>query len=154
MVQAGHYSTAGLLTTAAGFISFPFLTRIFSVADYGVMNLVSTTLTLLVSVGKVGVQHAVIRFRAEIGTPGRGDTLRAFYATALCGMLGTGAAVALLLTLSVHRLPPGWLGDPRLPGLFVLTAVLVPAQVADSALVNFLGAEQESARLAQYQVAK
>ena len=41
LVQASHYSFASLLSTLAGLISFPLLTRIFSVADYGVMNLIA-----------------------------------------------------------------------------------------------------------------
>jgi hypothetical protein len=48
-VQASHYSAANLLTTAAGLITFPLMTRIFTVADYGVMNLISATLTVSVA---------------------------------------------------------------------------------------------------------
>ena len=60
------YSAGNLLVTAAGFITFPILTRVFDVADYGVLNLVSATLLLLVAVGKLGMQHAVVRLYSEI----------------------------------------------------------------------------------------
>jgi O-antigen/teichoic acid export membrane protein len=70
-VQASHYSVANLLTTAAGLITFPLMTRIFTVADYGVMNLISATLTVSVALGKFGVQHSIIRYRSEI-TAGKG----------------------------------------------------------------------------------
>jgi O-antigen/teichoic acid export membrane protein len=65
-VQVSHYSVASLLTTVAGLISFPILTRIFSVDDYGRMNLISATLTVAVALGKTGIQHSIVRYRSEI----------------------------------------------------------------------------------------
>jgi O-antigen/teichoic acid export membrane protein len=153
----GHitrYSIGSLLVTAAGFISFPFLSRIFSVEDYGTMNLVSATLMVLVSLGKLGVQHSIVRYASEIQTGRRPYTMRAFYSTALFGMIGSSVLVAALWLIVVHALPPGWLNDPRLPFLFVMTSGVIVAQVVESALVNFLRAEQKSGLQSWYLVIK
>ena len=65
-VQSSHYSIASLLSMVAGLVSFPLITRVFSVADYGAMNLVGATLTIAVAIGKFGVQHSILRYQSEI----------------------------------------------------------------------------------------
>ena len=153
-VQASHYSVANLLTTAAGLITFPLMTRIFTVADYGVMNLISATLTVSVALGKIGVQHSIIRYRSEI-TAGKGRFSTAqLYSTTFFGMSASGLAVTLILIAAIELLPAEWLGDPRLKGLFAVGALVVVIQVFESVLFNFLRADQETAVLMKYQVGK
>ena len=153
-VQASHYSVANLLTTAAGLITFPLMTRIFTVADYGVMNLIAATLTVSVALGKVGVQHSIIRYRSEI-TAGKGRFSTAqLYSTTFFGMSATGLAAMLILLTAVELLPGRWLGDPRLKGLFAIAALVIVIQVFESVLFNFLRADQETTVLMKYQVGK
>lgn len=154
VVHTSHYTLGSLLVTAAGFISFPFLTRIFSVADYGVMNLISATLMILLGIGKLGVQHSIIRYQSEIQTGRRAFDLATFHATALWGMAGTGLIATLAWLLVSQAIPASWLKDERLPGLFALTSVLIFVQVIDSCLTNVLRAEQRSGLLVGYQVCK
>jgi O-antigen/teichoic acid export membrane protein len=154
LVQASHYSFASLLSTLAGLISFPLLTRIFSVADYGVMNLISATLTAALALGKVGVQHAIIRHRTE-ALAGKGQYSAAqLYATTFLGMCGTGLLAALVLGVGAQLIPPRWLGDRRLPTLFGIASLVVFIQVAESVIFNFLRADQKTAVLMKYQVGK
>jgi O-antigen/teichoic acid export membrane protein len=153
-VQASHYSVANLLTTAAGLISFPLMTRIFTVADYGVLNLISATLTVSVALGKIGVQHSIIRYRSEI-TAGKGRFSTAqLYSTTFFGMSASGLVVTLLLIAAIELMPGRWLGDPRLKGLFAVGALVIVIQVFESVLFNFLRADQETAVLMKYQVGK
>jgi O-antigen/teichoic acid export membrane protein len=153
-VQASHYSVASLLSTLAGLISFPLLTRIFSVADYGVMNLISATLTAALALGKVGVQHAIIRYRTET-LAGKGQYSAAqLYATTFLGMCGTGLVAAVLLGVGAQLVPHRWLGDPRLPTLFAIASLVVLIQVAESIISSFLRADQKTAVLMKYQVGK
>ncbi len=154
LVQASHYSFASLLSTLAGLISFPLLTRIFSVADYGVMNLISATLTAALALGKVGVQHAIIRYRTET-LAGKGHYSAAqLYATTFLGMCGTGLLAAALLGVGAQLVPLRWLGDRRLPTLFGIASLVVFIQVAESIVFNFLRADQKTAVLMKYQVGK
>ena len=152
--HASNYALASILVTLAGVISFPIFTRIFSVSEYGLLNLVSSILGLMVGLGKLGLQTSTIRFFAE-AEGGKSDfTEDTFISTALLGMIVTGtcATVAVLL---FSELAPGWLwSDPRVRGLMTLTSVLVLVRVVDSCLVNVLRAQERSGVYGIYTVAR
>lgn len=154
LVQSSHYSFASLLSMISGLVTFPLLTRIFSVADYGVMNLVAATLTVSVAVGKFGVQHSIIRYHSEINAKKNRFTLPQLYSTTLFGMLFSGLLAMLVLGAGAQLVPDSMLPDSRLRVLFAIGALLALIQVMDSAFVNFLRADQETKRLMVYQVAK
>jgi len=154
LLTISHYSLGSLLTTLAGLVSFPFLTRIFSVSDYGTMNLVSATLAALVAVGKMGLQHAIVRFHARTQTNVGAPDRQFLVSTAVLGMAAGGLSIALAWVAVVAFLPLDWLGDGRLRMLLTLIAALTVVQVVDSALVNLLRAEERSAVLTAYQVLK
>jgi O-antigen/teichoic acid export membrane protein len=153
-VQTSHYSLASLFTMLAGLVTFPLLTRLFSVDDYGVMNLVGATIMVAVAIGKVGVQHSILRYHSEITAGQSRYSLAQLSSTTLFAMMGTGVAVALLLAVVSHLVPTRWLGDPRVPGLMVIVSSVVVAQVLESALVSFMRAEQRTSLLMIYQVIK
>jgi len=148
------YSTGSLLVAIAGFISFPILTRIFTVADYGLLNLVSVTMLLLLGVAKLGQQHSTVRFHSISAATGDPGELATFRSTALGGMLATSVAVALIWFVVVFLLPAHWWNDSRVRGIFLLTAVLIVTRTMDSAISNLMRAEQRSAALTIYSVCK
>ena len=154
-IQASHLSLSSLLTMVVGLVTFPLITRLFSVADYGVMSLIGATLTMAVAVAKNGVQHAIIRYHCEI-TAGRGRySLTQLSSTTWLAMLATGGVVALALAIGSQLLPARWLGDnPRVPRLLAIMSVVVVVQALESALVNFIRAEQRTSQLMVYQVLK
>ncbi len=155
LLAVSQYSLGSLFTALAGFVSFPFLTRIFSVSDYGIMNLISATLAVLVAVGKLGIQHAVVRFHSGAGTQEeKTPDRKCVVSTAVLGMALTGLIVGLAWCGFAELLPPAGLGDRRLRPLLMLIGFLITIQVLDSALVNLLRAEQRSATLTSYQVLK
>ena len=154
VVQASHYSVASLFGVIAGLVTFPLLTRVFSVADYGAMNLVAATLTVGVALGKVGVQHSILRYDSEIRAGKGRFSLAQLYSTTEIGMLGSALLVMLVVLVGAHVVPVRWLGDPRLRKLFTIASFLIVVQVLESALVNFLRAEQQTTVLMKYQVAK
>ena len=61
-----NYASAGMLIAVASFVTFPLLTRALTVGEYGVLGLITASLTFFIAVGKLGLQHAVIRFYAQI----------------------------------------------------------------------------------------
>jgi Polysaccharide biosynthesis protein. len=63
----------------ASIISFPILTRIFSVAEYGTMALVTSTILFLVGIGKLGLQHSVVRYYSEVEAGTRKIRRRSFF---------------------------------------------------------------------------
>lgn len=79
---------------AAGFISFPVLTRIFSVENYGLLGLATTTIMLATAIAKVGSTNSTVRFFPEYRNSGR---LPEYYSTMIFGYAAIALAVALIL---------------------------------------------------------
>lgn len=154
MGHASAYAVASLLVTLAGLISFPILTRVFTVSEYGLLNLVSSMLGIMVGLGKLGLQNSTIRFYAEAGA-GKSDVDKdGFVSTALIGMTVTGTCATVAVFL-FSELAPGWFwSDPRVRGLMILSAILVLVRVVDSCLLNILRAEERSVVYGVYTVAR
>lgn len=62
-----RYTIGNVLVMAAGFVSFPIMTRLLSNTEYGVFGYVDTWLLILTGVFKLGAQHAIIRFYPHRG---------------------------------------------------------------------------------------
>jgi len=154
LIQASHYGLGSLLTMLAGLVTFPLLTRSFSVGDYGALALIAATVSVSVAVGKVGVQHSILRYHSEIAAGKSTYSLPQFYSTILLGMFGTGAIIGAVVIAATQLAPTSWIGDSKLPTLLAIAAFIILAQVLESALLNFLRAEQKSATILKYQVAK
>jgi len=154
LVHTSHYSLSSALIMVAGLVSFPILTRIFSVADYGVMSLVGSTLGIAVALGKVGVQHSIIRYQSEISSGNGRYTLNQLTSTTLLGMLGTSLLAALMIGIGSQLVPTHWLGDTRVARLLAIIPPIVIVQVLESSLINFVRAEQKTRTFLLYQVSK
>lgn len=155
LVHVSHYSLASLLTMIAGLISFPFLTRVFSVAEYGTMNLIAASLTLALAVGKVGVQHSLLRYHSEIASGKRVFNLDQLYATAVFGMGASGLVIGVLLLAATLLGPDRWFSTaPHLRLYFAISSVVCVSQVFESVLINLVRAKQLTVLLMMYQVIK
>ncbi|MFC2061050.1 oligosaccharide flippase family protein [Elusimicrobiota bacterium] len=138
--QSGHYFIGIFFIQAAGFISFPIFTRVFSVADYGILNLISSTLLFLVAFSKLGLQTSSIRFYEEFKL--NNDLIR-FYSTLFFGTVFISGAVTFLFWLTVKIIPVSGPNDQILK-LLSYTAILVFVRAVTSILKNFLRAEQKT----------
>lgn len=152
--HASVYAIGNTLSTLASLISFPILTRLLTVADYGLMNTVNLTLTLLVAVGKLGMQRATVRFYYEAQRTGTADAKSVFASTQVIGMLGSGTLVTIAWLAILILLPDNVLGSADLRHLLVLTSCLVLVRVVDSACLNLLYAEERSSILSTFAVIK
>ncbi|HYW04925.1 MAG TPA: oligosaccharide flippase family protein [Gammaproteobacteria bacterium] len=150
--HVSRYSAGNLVVTLAGFISFPILTRLFSVSDYGLLSLVSATLMILVACGKAGIQNSVLRFYSEIRAGDGPFTLSSYYATVVIGMTIGGVLVALLWFLANALAPFHWWPVPGRRLLPLVVALLVLVRVLDSAFMNMLRAQERSGLYSLYQV--
>ena len=66
LIQHSSHYLAGLFGgLAIGFISFPIFTRIFSVADYGMIDFIQKILLVPTALSKAGMQNSVLRFYNE-----------------------------------------------------------------------------------------
>ena len=61
-----HYLSASFLTTLAGIITFPVLTRILSKADYGTYSLIQGVQLIYEAIIKFGGQLSVMRFYPDM----------------------------------------------------------------------------------------
>jgi O-antigen/teichoic acid export membrane protein len=93
--HSSHYLGGRVAVMLLGFISFPLFTRVFSVADYGAINLIVNTVLLLTVISKFGFQHAVQRYYPESASSPDPDTVRRYYSTLFYGT----ALIAIVLSL-------------------------------------------------------
>jgi O-antigen/teichoic acid export membrane protein len=138
--HSSHYLTGQACALAIGLVSFPVFTRVLSVADYGTLELIGRLALLGTAAGKLGVQHAILRYfnpRQFAEQPG---AERAFYSTSLLGSLIT-AIVAGLATFAAFQLTSE--GSSLRP-LALLAGALAAVRVLYSILTNILRAEEKS----------
>ncbi|MRR22607.1 hypothetical protein EG830_06465, partial [bacterium] len=94
--QSSQYFLGQIAVMAAGFISFPVLTRIFSVENYGLLGLATTTIMLATAIAKVGSTNSTVRFFPEYKNSGK---LSEYYSTMIFGYAAIAIVVALLLLI-------------------------------------------------------
>ncbi len=152
LAHVSVYTAGSVLVTLAGFISFPIFTRIFTIGKYVLLNLVSSSLLLVVGVAKLGVQHSIVRFYGEVLGGKRSVAPVEFYSTVLFGLAGSGLVAAVAWAAASQIVPARWWNDPRAHELFLLTAVLVFVRATDSAMVNILRAQERSVAFNAYAV--
>jgi O-antigen/teichoic acid export membrane protein len=124
---------------AAGFISFPILTRIFSVSDYGLLGLFNTTLFIALAASKLGLQESVVRFHAEYKSTNRLSTL---FSTSILTTAATAALFAVVLYLITLPLFSGM--HKNIKGLLLLIYILVFTRSVTGILRSFLRADQKT----------
>lgn len=142
--HTSNYSVGTLLITLASIISFPIFTRVFTVAEYGVLGLVNVTLGFLVSLGKLGLQKSVVRFYAEVEAGTRPGDKVEFFSTVLFSMVVVGAAIAAASAALVLLLPQAWFAHSGAQLIIAVASPLILFRVVDSAMLNLVNAEQRS----------
>ena len=150
--HTSNYTISSVLVTLAGLVSFPILTRILDVGEYGVMNLIATALSLMVGIAKLGMQHSTLRFYSEIKAGKRDITLDGYVSTVMLGMGAVGLLVTLLWAIISQFVPPSWWNDDRVKIFMLVTSSLILIRVVDSALVNQLRAQERSGVLMVFSV--
>jgi O-antigen/teichoic acid export membrane protein len=151
-IHTSNYSIAALLTTIASFVSFPIITRVLSVEEYGLLSLVNASLTFLVAMGKGGLQHSVLRLYSDIKASRDTWNLNQYYSTVILGMLGLSVTVTVVWMLIAFVVPSHWWNNEKVSSLYLLASVLIVLRVTDSALINILRAQERSSIIAIFGV--
>lgn len=141
--QSSHYFIAYALSMVAGLVTFPIYTRLFSLSEYGLLGLISTTVFFVMAVAKLGVQHAIIRFYDEARSGKTGVTEREYYSTLTYGPLAVVGLVSALYAVGVIVVH-GRLQTPHAFVSFLLSAAVVFVMCANTIFKNFLRAEQNT----------
>lgn len=83
--HASHYASGTILLSIASLISFPILTRLLSMEEYGVLSLLTTLLGLFVALNKMGLQQSVLRYY-DSNSPGLKKSLLVTVIASICFM--------------------------------------------------------------------
>ena len=146
-----NYASAGMLSALVGLVSFPLMTRNLSVADYGIVGLISSSITLFIAIGKLGMQHAVIRFFSQIKNANIAFSTRQMYSTVSAVFLLLAVGATLLFLLMGYQVLPRFLQYENISTLFLLASAIVFIRILGSGIMNFLRAEQRSGDVAMAQ---
>lgn len=138
--HASHYLGGRVALMLLGFISFPVFTRVFSVAEYGIMSLVLKVILLLTVLGKFGLQNSVQRYYAEQAVANNDTLSRRYYSTLTVGALLTGLIATLLFLIGLYLVPKSLLTS-GLRYLFLFASVLIVIRSLQPSLIGFLRAE-------------
>jgi O-antigen/teichoic acid export membrane protein len=141
--HSSHYLGGRLVLMLLGFASFPIFTRIFSVADYGIISLISNAVLLFTVVSKFGFQHAVQRYYPEAANSADPDALPRYYATLFYGTALIAALLTLLFALSVPFGSARFLGISA-TGALLLATSLVGIRALRSMQMNLLQMENKT----------
>jgi O-antigen/teichoic acid export membrane protein len=117
--HSSHYLGGRVAVMLLGFVSFPLFTRVFSVADYGAINLIVNAVLLLTVISKFGFQHAVQRYYPESAASADPGRLGRYYSTLFYGTALLAAAISVLFGLSVY------FGAGRLLGITATGTLLI-----------------------------
>lgn len=138
--HASHYLGGRVALMLLGFISFPVFTRVFSVADYGMMSLVLKVILLLTVLGKFGLQNSVQRYYAEQVVVDDAALSRRYYSTLTVGAALTGLVATVVFVLGLYLVPSRLLAS-GLRYLFLLASALIVIRSLQPSLIGFLRAE-------------
>jgi O-antigen/teichoic acid export membrane protein len=64
-IQFSHFFSGMVFIQLFGLITFPILTRVMTIEQYGIFSLINTTMMLAVVPSKAGIPNAIIRFFAQ-----------------------------------------------------------------------------------------
>ncbi|MFK8081560.1 MAG: oligosaccharide flippase family protein [Granulosicoccus sp.] len=143
-----NYASAGVLSALVGVVSFPILTRNLSVADYGIVGLITASATLFISIGKLGMQNAVIRFYEQIRNANIAFSLQQMNSTVTAIFFSLAAITTTLFLIAGLVILPGFVQYEAISTLFVFASAIVFVRILGSGVMNFLRAQQRSAEVA------
>ncbi len=138
-----HYLSGRVVLVLLGFATFPLLTRMLSVAEYGVVSLTLRIVLLLTVLSKCGLQYSAARFYDGGVARGTPEVRQRFYSTLVLGPLLTAVAViALYLPLLIFERER--IADPLLYTCLLLAPALVLLRSVQSLLLSLLRNEGRS----------
>jgi O-antigen/teichoic acid export membrane protein len=143
-----NYASAGVVTGIVGLISFPILTRNLTVAEYGIVGLITASLTLFIAIGKLGVQHAVIRFFAQVKHGNIDFSMNQMNSTVSVVFFSLASMTTLLWLGSGFFVLPNVMQYEGLSSLFLLASGVVFIRLMGSGVLNMLRSQQRSGDVA------
>ena len=152
--RASHFLGGNVLLFAVGLVSFPILARIFSVEQYGLIALVSSTVAVGVVFAKCGLQTSVQRFYKESAVSSVPGSLRRYYSTVYltAGLLGLLVSLPFALLLVFRYVPHRVISD-QVQILLGYASALIVLRSTTSMVANLLQVEGRTTAYNALQIA-
>lgn len=141
--DSAHYLTGQVAGFALGFVSFPVFTRVFSVAEYGMLCLTLQVAALATVLSKMGLQNSIQRFYHENAASPQAHALRQFYSTLLIGAVMTTVTVAILFTAGLKLTPDSWV-SPAFKKVLLFGSGLIVVRGMHPIVMAFLRAQRRT----------
>jgi O-antigen/teichoic acid export membrane protein len=109
-----RYALGNVLVMAAGFVSFPIMTRLLDTGQYGMFGYFDAWLLILAGLFKLGAQHTILRFYPHAGGVtalarfGANFVLLPFVASVLLWMLALAAYAVIVMRTGAEESRIGW----------------------------------------------
>jgi O-antigen/teichoic acid export membrane protein len=142
--HSSHYLTGILLSLGLGFVSFPIFTRMFSVTDYGTIDLVAKVLLLLVALSKMGLQQSALRFYDVQLFSTDHSAARRYYSTMFGGMALSATCVTLTFLVIIIGLTSGSFISSSLALLLIPVSSLILMRALTSVLWVFMRVQEKT----------
>lgn len=137
--HTSHYFTGELLVLLSGIISFPIFTRIFTKSEYGIMALITTTMSILGIIASGGLRPAITRFYGEYKY--KTNNVEILYSTMLIFSLIFGIITAGLIYIAGHYMLRTQFVDNQ---LLIWVSGLVFFNTMINLALNFIRAEEKT----------
>lgn len=136
-----RYSTSNALAILASLVSFPILTRLLDTTQYGILGYFDTWVLMAVAVGKLGAQHAILRFypHADEGQL-PSFTTNIFYVPLLLSMLLWILAASGMIVFDV-------VDGVRQSAVFWMALATIPVTVFINQAMTMLRAMEQSGKI-------
>jgi O-antigen/teichoic acid export membrane protein len=141
--HSSHYLAGLIGGFGIGLISFPVFTRLFTVAEYGVLDLAQKVVAMLVIGSKLGLQNAALRFYEHDRFKADAAAARSYYSTLFFGTL-TNSVILGAVFLGVIGLTSGGLGGGVLARLSYVLVLLAVVRALASIVWAFLRTEERT----------
>jgi O-antigen/teichoic acid export membrane protein len=143
LLHSSHYLLGILISLGIGFVSFPIFTRVFSVSDYGTIDLVAKILLLFAALSKMGLQQSALRFYDGRLFSSDEAAKRRYYSTMFWGMALSAVCVTLLLQLGAGFALRAFLNRDSTK-ILPLIAILIVARALTSLLWVFVRVQERT----------
>jgi O-antigen/teichoic acid export membrane protein len=141
--QSSHYLVGLVAGLAIGMISFPIFTRVFTVAQYGILDLAQKAAAILVILSKGGMQNAALRFYNKPEFEANPRSAQSYYSTMFFGVVCASGIVALWF-IGIAKLEPRIFALGPLENLIYLIASLAVLRGIGAILWAFLRIEERT----------
>src|SRR5271155_5048911 len=149
--DSSHYLTGQVAVLALGFVSFPILARVLSVAEYGMLCLTLQIAAMATVLSKMGLQNSIQRFYQEHAASTEAGALRRFYSTLLFGASLCALSVVILFVVGLE-LAPASLLSPVFKKVLLLGSLLIFTRGMQPIVMNFLRAQRRTKAFNVYDV--